>query len=74
MNRKLGRLREEGVTDVSSQLRAELWKECGTCEGENGLGWVPGDEDLGSGRPGGEREAGGPAGGQLLGLLLYHQE
>lgn len=48
MNRKLGKLTEEGVMDVSMQeaasspLRAELWKECGTSEGENGLGWVPG--------------------------------
>lgn len=42
--------------------------------GENGLGWLSGDEDLGSGRPGGGSEAGGPAGGQLLGLLLYHQD
>ena len=58
MNRKLGKFREEGVMDVSMQeaalspLRAELWKECGTSDGENGLGWVPGDEDLGLGRPG----------------------
>ena len=80
MNRKLRRLRDDGVTDVSMQeaasspLRAELWKECGTSEGENGLGWVPGEEDLGLGSPGGGSEAGGQTGGELLGLLLYHQD
>lgn len=50
MNRKLGRLREEGVMDVSMQeaasspLRAELWKECGTCGGGRrmALGGFPG--------------------------------
>lgn len=57
-------------------LRSEL--SCGRnvapAGAENGLGWLSGDEDLGSGRPGGGSEAGGPAGGQLLGLLLYHQD
>ena len=44
MSGKLGRLGEEGVMDVSvdkaacALLRAELWKERGTGEGENGRG------------------------------------